>query len=87
MNIFVLDKDPIISAQMQCDKHVVKMQLATIEVPTTIFVISKQYDNNFFYIDLPDTNESELIEIPEGNYDLIGLQDTLNNKLKLILSC
>lgn len=25
MNIFVLDKDPIIAAKMQCDKHVVKM--------------------------------------------------------------
>jgi len=25
MNIFVLDKSPIISAQMQCDKHIVKM--------------------------------------------------------------
>jgi hypothetical protein len=64
--------------------HVVQMQLATIEVPTTIFVISKQYDNNFFYIDLPDTNVSELIEIPEGNYDLRGLQYALNNKLSII---
>ena len=25
MNIFALDKDPVISAQMMCDKHVVKM--------------------------------------------------------------
>ena len=25
MNIFVLDKDPIVAAQTQCDKHVVKM--------------------------------------------------------------
>ena len=27
MNIFVLDQDPIVAAQMQCDKHVVKMPL------------------------------------------------------------
>ena len=25
MNIFILDKDPCISAQMMCDKHIVKM--------------------------------------------------------------
>jgi len=25
MNIFVLDEDPVIAAQMQCDKHIVKM--------------------------------------------------------------
>ena len=27
MNIFVLDKDPYVAAQMMCDKHVVKMIL------------------------------------------------------------
>ena len=25
MNIFVLDRDPYIAAQMHCDKHVIKM--------------------------------------------------------------
>jgi len=25
MNLFVLDKDPVVAAQQQCDKHVVKM--------------------------------------------------------------
>ena len=25
MNIFVLDRNPVIAAQMQCDKHIVKM--------------------------------------------------------------
>jgi len=32
MNIFVLDKDPIISAQMQCDKHIIKMPLETAQM-------------------------------------------------------
>jgi hypothetical protein len=32
MNIFVLDKSPIISAQMQCDKHIVKMPLETAQM-------------------------------------------------------
>lgn len=32
MNIFILSKDPIIAAQMQCDKHVVKMILETAQL-------------------------------------------------------
>ena len=27
MNIFALDKDPVVGAQMSCDKHIVKMIL------------------------------------------------------------
>ena len=27
MNIFYVDKDPVVAAQMMCDKHVVKMIL------------------------------------------------------------
>lgn len=32
MNIFVLDKDPILAAQLQCDKHVVKMILESAQL-------------------------------------------------------
>ena len=32
MNIFLLDKDPTIAAQMQCDKHVVKMVLESAQL-------------------------------------------------------
>ena len=32
MNIFVLDLDPVIAAQMQCDKHVVKMVLESAQL-------------------------------------------------------
>jgi len=35
MNIFVLHKDPIIAAQMACDKHVVKMILETAQMLCT----------------------------------------------------
>ena len=35
MNIFVLDKDPIVAAKMQCDKHVVKMVLETAQMLCT----------------------------------------------------
>ena len=32
MNIFVLDRDPILAARMQCNKHVVKMVLETAQM-------------------------------------------------------
>ena len=35
MNIFVLDKDPRIAAQMMCDKHVVKMILESAQMLCT----------------------------------------------------
>ena len=37
MNIFVLDESPIISAQMQCDKHIVKMPLETAQMLCSVF--------------------------------------------------
>lgn len=35
MNIFVLDKDPVVAAQMQCDKHIVKMVLESAQMLST----------------------------------------------------
>jgi hypothetical protein len=35
MNIFVLDNDPIIAAQTQCDKHVVKMIVESAQMLST----------------------------------------------------
>mgnify|MGYP001160850178 FL=1 len=35
MNIFVLDKDPTIAAQLQCDKHVVKMIVESAQMLST----------------------------------------------------
>lgn len=35
MNIFILDKDPTIAAQMQCDKHVVKMIVESAQMLST----------------------------------------------------
>jgi hypothetical protein len=37
MNIFVLDKDPIKAAQLQCDKHVVKMCTETAQMLCSAF--------------------------------------------------
>jgi len=36
MNIFILDRDPVLAAQYQCDKHVVKMVLETAQILSTI---------------------------------------------------
>ena len=35
MNIFLLDSDPVLAAQMQCDKHVVKMIVETAQILST----------------------------------------------------
>lgn len=35
MNIFVLDNDPVIAAQLQCDKHVVKMIVESAQMLST----------------------------------------------------
>jgi hypothetical protein len=35
MNIFYLDKNPVIAAQMMCDKHVVKMILESAQMLST----------------------------------------------------
>ena len=35
MNIFALDPSPIVSAQMMCDKHVVKMIVETAQLLST----------------------------------------------------
>ena len=64
--------------------NVLTMQLQAIELPITFYNVSKQFDNNFFFIELPDTNESQLIEIPEGNYDYEGLENAINNQLTII---
>ena len=36
MNIFVLDRSPILAARYQCDKHVVKMVLESAQILSTI---------------------------------------------------
>lgn len=46
MNIFVLDKDPVLAAQYQCDKHVVKMILESAQLLcTSHHVLPNKYNN------------------------------------------
>ena len=43
MNIFKLDDDPVISAQEQCDKHVVKMPTESAQMLSTAHRILDGY--------------------------------------------
>ena len=62
---------------------VVQMQLATIELPTTYYVISKQYGNNFFTISANGL-EGHVITIPDGNYDHDTIMIAINNQLNFL---
>ena len=62
--------------------NVVKMELAAIELPTSYYVISKQYGNNFFSITV-DASDQVVINIPDGNYDQNTIMDAINNQLNL----
>lgn len=51
MNIFVLDRDPVKAAKMQCDKHVVKMTLESTQMlsnayPETIAPYGRTHYNH-----------------------------------------
>lgn len=60
---------------------VLQMQLSAIELPTTYYVISKQYGNNFFTISV--NNQTTIITIPSGNYTYATIMETINTQLTL----
>ena len=61
---------------------VVSLQLSAMEMPTTFYVISKVFGNNFFVIEITNVDLDPLIvTIPDGNYDYLGLQYYINNYL------
>ena len=64
---------------------VLQMQLAAIELPTSYYVISKQYGNNFCSLSVTDNsgNHTEIINIPDGNYDQNTIIQIINNQLIL----
>ena len=61
--------------------NVVEMQLSAIELPTTYYAISKQLQNNYFYITIDSS--SSLIEIPAGNYSQFTIMKCINNQLSI----
>jgi hypothetical protein len=61
--------------------NVLQMQLSAIEVPTTYYVVSKQYGNNFFTLVV--NGVVTVINIPSGNYDQNTIITAINNQISL----
>ena len=59
--------------------NVFTMQLSSIELPISYYVVSKQYGNNFFTLKINDV--TYFITVPEGNYTDTSIIDTINNLL------
>jgi len=77
MNIFVLDNDPVKAAQLQCDKHVVKMIVESAQMLSTTHRMldgtemkkpSKSGKTMVKYYELPDEREDILYKSVHFNH-------------------
>ena len=59
--------------------NVLQMQLSSIELPTSYYVVSKQYNNNYFNIVV--NGQNAVISIPDGNYTQTTIMDIINTQL------
>ena len=61
--------------------NVKKMELSSIEFPTTFYAISKIFDNNYFTIrvDVSGVVKEALFELQDGNYTRTAVITALNN--------
>ena len=77
-------------------KNVVSVELGSIEIPSTFYQISKQLNNDYFWIEYetldndPDIgNEIDVglyyIDIPEGNYNRENMQNAINTSIQKAL--
>ena len=62
--------------------NILSMQVSAIELPTTYYIVSNQYGNNYFSITV-DTS-SNVVNIPDGNYTVEGIVNVINNQLSLL---
>ena len=62
--------------------NIVQMQLSAIELPTTYYVVSKQYGNNFFSLSV--NASTTIVTIPSGNYDQTTIMTAINHQLSLL---
>jgi len=60
-------------------ENVLTMSLSSIEMPTSYYVISNQYQNNFFSIKVNDV--TKIISVSSGNYTTASLILYLNNEM------
>lgn len=49
MNIFALSYDPEVAARLHCDKHVIKMQLESMQIMSTVWWIAAPRKANHLY--------------------------------------
>ena len=61
---------------------VLSMQLSAVEIPTTFYNVSKQLGNNFFSLIIG--NETRVVAIPSGNYNLGGITAIINERISLL---
>jgi len=61
-----------------------KLKVKSIELPMTMYNISAALGNNYFKLsNIQANNISYVITIPDGQYDLNGLQTVINNQIRL----
>jgi len=60
--------------------EVVSLQLSALELPSTFYVVSQVFGNNYFVLEITG-KEPLIVTIPDGNYDYIGLQEYINSFL------
>lgn len=63
-------------------ENVIQMQLSAIELPTTYYVVSKQYNNNYFTITVNDA--TAVVTVPDGNYTQATIMEIINTQLFLM---
>lgn len=62
-------------------KNVVSLRLLSIELPESIYLISNKNSSNWLYIYVPANDISGNVIIPDGCYDYLSLQTTLENAI------
>jgi hypothetical protein len=60
---------------------ILSLQLLSMEMPTSYYVISKQFGNNYFTLIVED-EEPRVITIPNGNYSESGILTYLNDEMQ-----
>lgn len=71
MNIFILDRDPVVAAQLQCNKHIVKMLLESAQMMATI--ARKQGVESRYKSTHPDHPCTVWAGKSRGNYEWLSL--------------
>lgn len=58
--------------------NIKSMKVMNIEIPNTFYNISSNFGNNYLQI-IDNTNQTTILQIPDGNYNSAGLEAEINN--------